>query len=321
MYRRIHVIVNPAAGQDRPILGVLNRAFLAAGVDWDLLVTKGAGDARRLAQAAAAAGVDAVAAYGGDGTVAEAAGGLIGTAVPLAIFPGGTANVLAAELGIPGDLAEACALVCAGGAALRQLDVGVLGERYFVLRVGIGLEAAMVDGANRAAKERLGSLAYAASGLAALRDQQPSRYCIVVDGREVRTEGVACIIANAGSLGRAGLSLGRSIDPGDGVLDVLVLRQVDLPSLLSVAARVVAGGYEDTALCPATGQEERVAPREQAGPFQHWQGREVMVTAEPPQLVQADGEVLGRAPVHVKVIPQAVRVIVPRTGGDGYSVL
>src|SRR5436305_1699664 len=69
MFKCIHVIVNPVAGQKRPILGTLNRVFHPAGIDWEVKVTKQAGDARRYAQEAAAEGADAVAVNGGDGTV------------------------------------------------------------------------------------------------------------------------------------------------------------------------------------------------------------------------------------------------------------
>src|ERR1051325_9730109 len=98
--KRIYVVINPAAGQDRPVLAILNRAFRAAELDWDVGVTKVEGDAARLARAAVEAGYDVVAALGGDGTVMEVAGSLAGTEVPLAILPGGTANVMSVELGI-----------------------------------------------------------------------------------------------------------------------------------------------------------------------------------------------------------------------------
>ncbi len=91
-FKRVHVIVNPASGRDQPILHVLNSVFHPANVDWDIYVTKAAGDARRLAAEAVQAGADAVAVYGGDGTVAEVAAGLLGSEMPLAILPGGTTN-------------------------------------------------------------------------------------------------------------------------------------------------------------------------------------------------------------------------------------
>jgi diacylglycerol kinase family enzyme len=132
MNKYVQVIINPTAGQDQSILGVLNRVFHDAGIRWDVSITNQAGDARRLARAAVEAGVDVVAAYGGDGTVMEVASGLIGTTVPLAIFPGGTANVMSLELGISSDLAEASALVCNEECAVVPIDMGQLGDdAYF----------------------------------------------------------------------------------------------------------------------------------------------------------------------------------------------
>ena len=89
-YKKVHVIINPAAGHDEPILNVLNHVFHPAGVEWDNSLTHQSGDATRLAAEAAASGVDLVAAYGGDGTQMEVANGLMGTGVPQAILPGGT---------------------------------------------------------------------------------------------------------------------------------------------------------------------------------------------------------------------------------------
>ena len=91
-YPKVHVVINPSAGQDEPILNVLNHVFHPAGVDWDNSLTHKSGDATRLAAEAAASGVDLVAAYGGDGTQMEVANGLLGTGVPQAILPGGTGN-------------------------------------------------------------------------------------------------------------------------------------------------------------------------------------------------------------------------------------
>jgi YegS/Rv2252/BmrU family lipid kinase len=293
MTKRVHVIINPAAGQDRPILGILNTAFQNAGVDWEVFLTKAPGDGRRYAEQAVAAGVDAVAVYGGDGTIMEVASGLIGTNVPLGIFPGGTANVLSVDLGIPSDLAEACALVCREQCSYRPLDVGRMDDHYFLIRVGLGLEAEMVEGATRELKDRLGTLAYALAALQALREPKVARYTLTLDGETVTSEGLTCIIANSGSVGRTGLALAPRISVSDGLLDVVVLRQADLPALVAVAASIVSGS-------------------EPPEPLQHWQARAISVVVDPPQTVQLDGETLGlRAEVRARVLPGAVRVIVP----------
>jgi YegS/Rv2252/BmrU family lipid kinase len=298
MSKRVQVIINPTAGQDQAILGVLNRVFHEAGIAWNVSITNKAGDARRFARAAVEAGIDVVAAYGGDGTVMEVASGLIGSTVPLAIFPGGTANVMSLELGISSDLAEASALVCTEECAIVPIDMGQLGEdQYFILRVGTGLEADMVEGADRELKNRLGTLAYGLAALQAIQNPTVSRYRLTIDGQLVESEGIACIICNSGNLGSAGITLSSAVSVRDGLLDVFVLEQANLTSLLSLTRDVLT-------------QSDPTTPA-----LRHWQGHEITLVAEPNQTVQADGEVLGQTPVTAKVLPGAVRVIVPGDAG------
>jgi YegS/Rv2252/BmrU family lipid kinase len=293
MYKHIHVIINPAAGADKPVLSILNTAFQPGGIDWDVFVTKKAGDARRLAQQAVAAGVDAVAAYGGDGTVMEVISGLIGSQTPLAILPGGTGNGASFELHIPIDLSQACALLTGDDSEVREVDVGQIGDNYFLLNAGVGFATSMMEGAERSSKDRLGLLAYFISGIQTLRDPPIARYHLLLDGKQVESEGVSCLIANSGALGSLGVKLAPNIDISDGMLDVVIIRTVDLGNLLTVAASVITG-------------------TEDFGPMQHWQAREVTLVTDPPQTVQLDGDVLGTTPFTARVLSRAARIIVPR---------
>ncbi len=300
-YKRVHIVINPASGQDKPVLSILNSVFQQSGVDWDIFVTKEAGDARRYAQAALAAGVDAVGVYGGDGTVMEVASALVGHETPLAIFPGGTANVMSVELGIPSDPAEACALVSQGEGVIRAIDVGQVGDHIFLTRIGLGLEANVIEATEREQKDRMGWLAYALNTLRALSDPKVSHYTLTIDGMQVETEGLMAMVANSGVLtpnsgvpGRAVLTFAPSISVSDGLLDVIVIRRGDLPALLSVAASLVTGS-------------------EASEPMLHWQAREVTVAADPPQSLQLDGEVTGQSPITARVLPGALRVIVPES--------
>ncbi len=290
--QRIQVIINPAAGQDRPVLAILNSALQAAGVDWDVSVTKQAGDARRYTQEAVQAGVDVVAACGGDGTVVEVASALVGSTVPLAIFPGGTANALALALGIPGDLKEAIALANAPDREVCPIDLAQLDDHYFLVGAGIGIPGAIIDSAGRDAKDRWGPLAYAVGSVQAAFQTETAHYHMTLDGQSIESEGVACAILNASNFGLPGLTLAPNVDIADGLLDVIVFRTADLGALFSLAAHVVL-------------------QNETAAPFQHWQAHEIDVVTEPPQPVQADGESLDPGPVHIRVLPQAVRVIIP----------
>ncbi len=288
----IFVIVNPASGKDESILNKLNSVFRATNLDWDVAITKKAGDAARLARQAAENGYDAVAVYGGDGSVMEAASGLIGSDVPLAILPGGTNNVMSVELGIPKDLIEAAALIGALPASIRAVDMGRANDHTFILRVGVGYEAVINETADREMKDRLGGFAYSLAGLKALKNPPIARYRLTLDGRVEELDGLWCMIANSASLGAPNLTLVHDISVSDGLLDVIIVRQADLDSLLSVVSSVT--------------NYERLGK-----PLPHWQVGEVIIEAEPQQAVTGDGEIWEPTPLKIEVIPQAVNILVP----------
>lgn len=300
---KLHVIVNPAAGQDVAMLAAFNQVFQQAGLKWQVSVTNAAGDGTRLAREIANTEVDVIGVYGGDGTVVEVANGLAGTGMPLAIFPGGTANTIARELGIPTDLEEACQLVL-GPANRRRVDAGQAGERLFLIRLGLGLDANVVAGADREKKDRLGVLAYALSALQELAEPKLAHYRLELDGKTVEARGLTCIVANTGLLVAAGdkgerqMNLAPGISVSDGLLDVLVVSEANLGALAKLAASVVAGG------APADG-------------LQRWQAREIQIDAHPAQCVEIDGEVAGNSPVEVKVVPGAITVLVPPDAATG----
>jgi diacylglycerol kinase (ATP) len=289
---RVFAVINPAAGQDQPLLKSLNKVFQENEVDWDIAITKTRGDGGRLARKAAQSGVDVVLVYGGDGTVMECASGLIGSQTPLAILPGGTANVMARELGLPLDLVAAATLAVNPHSRIRCVDMGQVGEQTFLLRAGIGFEAEMVEGADRDLKDRLGVLAYGLSALQTLANPPLARYRLCLDGVDEEYAGLACVVANSGNLGSADIVLSKKTDISDGLLDVFVVTETDLPALVSLAASVVSGRPDPPAL-------------------KHWQVREVSIESEPIQTVQLDGELIGKTPVTMKILPEAVQIITP----------
>lgn len=290
--KSVHVIINPAAGRPAPVLYTLNTVLNRVGVKWDVSITHAAGDARQAAKRAAAEGADVVAVYGGDGTVLEAATGLLGTNTPLAILPGGTANVLSVELGIPRDLAASARLACGEESSVRKVDLGRSGDRCFIHRVGIGLDANKVNLATRELKQKYGVLAYSIGWLQAARETPMARYRISLDGKDMEVEGVTCHIANSGSIGVPGLVLLPDISISDGLLDVLVVRDTSIGSALSIGQLAVGHPVDPAA-------------------FYHWQAREVTVKADPPQLVQADGEMWEKTPVTARVLPGAISIVTP----------
>ena len=143
--KKIFLIANPAAARasersSRAIIEVLEKA----GCELTVLTTSGPGDAVELCRDAARGDADVVSVFGGDGTVMEALEGLLDAHVPLAVIPGGTANLLAGNLHIPNDPAKAAQLIVQGRP--RTIDIGRLetaeGTKYFAVGAGAGTTGA-----------------------------------------------------------------------------------------------------------------------------------------------------------------------------------
>ena len=142
------------------------------------------------------AGADAVAVYGGDGTVAEVAAGLFNSEIPLVVPPGGTTNATGRSLGIPIDPAEAAQLLADPHAQVRAMDMLQVGEVYFFGVVAMGIPGEVAALADREAKDRFGNLAYALSAIRATVRAPNSDYAITLDGQEIHSHGVMCVILN-----------------------------------------------------------------------------------------------------------------------------
>jgi YegS/Rv2252/BmrU family lipid kinase len=239
-----------------------------------------------------------VASYGGDGTVMEVARGLMGSAVPgtgvpLAILPGGSANLMAVELGIPKDLEKATQIIADPESLTRQVDVGLLGESYFLLRVGIGFGARKVAYADRKMKNRFGVLAYSVAAVKALKDTKSAHYRFTLDGKLIEADGVTCLIDNAGNMGIQGIQPAKNISVSDGVLDVLLVASQGM-------GKVIASG-------PSLLDTDKPEPV-----IEHWQARQIRIEVDPPQPVQVDGEMVDDTPISAEVLPGALKVIIPK---------
>jgi YegS/Rv2252/BmrU family lipid kinase len=293
--KNIRIIINPAAGIGESILPIINASMKEAGIKWEASITHQAGDAIQFAKAAVKEGIDALAVYGGDGTLREAISGLIGSEIPLVILPGGSANVMATELGIPSDLKEACMLLSQDPLETKTIDIGQFNKRYFIVRISIGFEADVVKGADRQSKNKMGIFAYFLSAAAALKKTKRTVYHLKIDGQEHEVQGLTCIITNTGNLGFSNISFDKHIDVSDGLLDVIVVRKVNLSLFKLMVVTLL--------------KRERPDNLELV---EHWQGKDISVSSSPKQTVQCDGEVLEKIPLHIKIIPGAIKVLVPK---------
>ena len=292
--RKVYVVINPASGQPQPILNTLNSIFRPREVAWEIFLTHESGDAERFARRAALDGADVVAAYGGDGTVMEVARGLLGTHVPLAILPGGTANLMSVELGVPKDLAKAAEIAADPHSKVEKVDAGLIGETYFLLRVGIGFAAEKVKAADRELKDKFGIMAYSIGALKAIKEASAARYRLTLDGESFEAEGLNCLVDNAGNSGVSGFEIIPGIDVRDGLLDVILIEKPSFSNLVGASARAAR---ESTSMKS----------------YRHWQAREIEIETDPPQLVQVDGEIAGETPLSIKVVPGAIEILTPAT--------
>jgi diacylglycerol kinase family enzyme len=151
--QRLLLIVNSSAASVTARAKVVIEKALAADHDVTLAETSRRGHATRLAQGAAADGVDVVVVLGGDGTLNEAANGLAGTRTALAALPGGSTNVFARTLGLPDDPIEATGALLDALArrSIRRVGLGSANGRYFLFHVGLGFDAEVVSHVERRA--------------------------------------------------------------------------------------------------------------------------------------------------------------------------
>jgi diacylglycerol kinase (ATP) len=184
--RRLLVIFNPVAG--RGARAKLERALATLahrGVAVTLRETRAAGDAEIFAREASTVDFDGIVVAGGDGTVNEAVNGLADAALPMAVFPFGTENVLAREIGLTRN-PERVAEIAARGPA-RSISVGEVlfqdrpAARRFLLMTGIGFDADVVSGLDLGLKRRIGKLAFVWSILQRLWRYRPVEYAVAVE--------------------------------------------------------------------------------------------------------------------------------------------
>src|SRR4051794_4119213 len=145
--KRMLVIVNPYATTVSDRLKNLVVYALQGRYDVEAVETQARDHATELTREAANDGYDVVVAFGGDGTVNEAANGLAGSATPITCLPGGATNVFARTLGIPNDVVDATEhlLRIADDFHPRRVDTGLVNGRHFVFASGVGLDASVVQ--------------------------------------------------------------------------------------------------------------------------------------------------------------------------------
>lgn len=176
--------------------------------------------APKYARRALADGADLVFVWGGDGTVQRCIDAVAGKSATIAILPAGTANLLATNLGVPSDLAEAVRVGLHGHR--RPVDTGTVNGEHFAVMAGAGFDALMIKDADRGMKDRIGRAAYLWTGTKNLTAKR-AKATIEVDGKRFFKGLVSCVlVGNVGQI-LGGIKAFKGARPDDGVLELGVV--------------------------------------------------------------------------------------------------
>jgi len=288
--KQVRLILNGKAEGD----GTLRTAILqqrATGPRIKILVTEKDGDARRLA--AEAEGADLLIAAGGDGTLNEVVHGLMDlskTARPaLGVIPLGTANDFATACGIPRDPAEALAL-CLESQPV-PIDIGQANEHWFLNAASVGFGAEVTATTPPELKRLLGQAAYTVMGAILARNVHHYSGKLVLPDREITGSGPVAIVGNGRQAG-GGIQVAPRARIDDGLLDVLVVRQIPAMALLTAAREL-----------------QELSPDGEY--ISYWQTPWAEVYPEEVIPVSLDGEPVQFSSVRYEAVPKAIRLMVP----------
>lgn len=298
-------ILNPVAGKGaaRKTLAELERQLPEFGFTYEVVYTLRPGHATEIARTCSSTYVVAV---GGDGTINEAANGLMGSGKILGIIPTGSGNDFIKSLGIPRKLQDSVEILQAKN--VRRIDAGLVAcgnmkngstayapGRFFVNGVGIGFDASVARRVSEINHLR-GTLLYLVAVLQTLGHYRSPFFRISVDGNTTAGKKLLVAVGN-GKCAGGGFYLTPDALVDDGKLDVCAIQDVPVTKILRLIPAVMAGKrVEDAAVSYSRTASIAVESTERFS-------------------VHADGEVIGREVqgVHIEIAAGSLLIIGPRT--------
>jgi YegS/Rv2252/BmrU family lipid kinase len=293
------MIYNPAArnAPPRERLQAAASALKPFGWDVNLRASEASGHARAIAAEVAADGVPTVIACGGDGTLNEVINGVVGTSTNVAVIRGGTGNVFAKEIGMPRTPEKALRALIDG--EVHHFDLGLAGERYFLLMCGIGYDANIVRRVPHIQKRLLGTTAFVLDGLWTLPTYKSRQVTVRIDGLDEKLDLYWLLLGNTRSYGGV-IDITAEAVADDGQLDAFICTGDGVARVLSNAWQLARHQYETT----------------QGIGLQRITRLDVITPGVP---VQADGEYFGETPMTFTVKRQVLPILLPK--GKGLHLL
>ena len=293
--KSVLLVLNPISGVLNPdtVRARFETVFQEAGWSTAVYVTTPQNSLAESVLQFISNGVCLIVAAGGDGTISEVASALVDTGIPLGILPTGTWNALARNLGIPLLLEDALKLLTGPNRGI-WLDALAIRGRHYLLNVGIGLSASVINATQRQQKKRFGFLAYVWNLLVQASGLRLRQFRLNIDGHEYRIRASELMVVNSSILGLGELKTLVEIAPGDGIVEILAIRAPTLFGLAKIALSYIIG-------------HRKVGP----GYTTYSATHTISIRSRRSEVVQADGEIIGRTPIEIQVRPSAVEIIVP----------
>jgi diacylglycerol kinase (ATP) len=297
---RVKLIANPGAGDTSKAASKIEQVtlyLLEQGLEVDVALAKPKKEAIPIAKKAIKKGFDVVIAMGGDGTIGAVIRGIAGSKVKLGLIASGTKNDIAASLGIPEDLKEACALIASGHT--RKLDLGQISTKdtkkfHFFMTVAVGLTATVFPLIKEVPEGKLSGIKDAVAAVFKF-EAKPTVFLTLDDESKIEVETMLVTIANTPLIGsKHRVAPDASME--DGLMDIAVYPNFNKADLAAYFARVA---------------NEGVAPD---GTIQRYRARKIKVKTSPKLDIAAEGIILGKGSAKIKVLPGALRVIAPEPG-------
>jgi diacylglycerol kinase (ATP) len=313
--KRATIIYNPMSGRPgrrAEDVREMARLLMLRGIESDARATTGPEDAARLAKEALEREADIIVGYGGDGTINEVIQELAGKDAALAVWPGGTSNVVARDLGSPFATTQIADMIAAG--KTRRISLGLVtgvggrglrdGEhaaqplsadpqplrRYFLMMAGIGLDASIARAVNRKLKRRTGEFAYWVSGVRHFFVWRGEPFSIEVDGRCF--ESTFALVGNGKGYG-GGMMMTPNARLEDPWFEVYILPPQRNNLAYLRALRACMSGKPDVPGVLLI------------------KGEHVVANSAVEPWVEADGEIIGPLPMSFDIVPDALSIIVP----------
>src|SRR6185295_1899959 len=235
----IRFLVNPSSGRGAGARHLDRLRILASRYDAGLAVSRTASDLPMQAYRAAQDGVERLIVVGGDGTMHFALQGLAGSECALGVVPLGSGNDLAGSLGVPAKLDEAVERAISG--PIRKIDLIRVGPMYSVSYLGVGFDSEVTRTANQV-KHLRGPLIYIWAVIKTLATFQPPHLRVEHDGGIFEGKAMFAVAANLPRFG-GGMRIAPDARIDDGLLDLVIVREVSKAGLLRVFPKVYGGKH------------------------------------------------------------------------------